>query len=498
MSQAQRGQNKSGYLSEDTIAAITAPPGGAVSIIRVSGPLALTVLEKLSGQDIRSKQTPRKLFKSIIRDGDGTALDDALIAYFVAPASFTGEDCVEFNLHGSPLIATRVLEALQSHGVRQALAGEFSFRAVRNGKINLTQAQATADLIGASNDGAIALALEKMSGTQANLISSLADELRKLAVLGEIGIDFADQDVDEVSLPNLKLRVNGILKKLLHLKQSYSRGTMIQEGIKVAFVGLPNAGKSSFFNALLGEDRSIVSDIAGTTRDVVREKLTLQGYTSSVTLRLEDTAGLRNLRARAASESETSPGSVDNRPSYGSDHDTIEMIGIERTLKAAREADLILLLVDAQANQDAVTSLTEEWRRLGEPRDRTLGVITKMDLGMSEVLRDPATLAAFGLQMWQQTSAVCSDGISEAASAIADFCEKWVRREKGEVLLTRLDHLRSVEDAMDHLERGEQALEIDLFASDVRQALFALDPLIGETVPDDILGRIFSEFCIGK
>ena len=181
-----------------------------------------------------------------------------MFARFVAPQSFTGEDLVEFHLHGGAYLASRVLEVVLALGARQALPGEFSFRAVRNGKMTLSQATAVADLISAANDGAISLALEKLSGTQHRLISSLAQNLRTLSALGEIGIDFSDQDVDEVALPRLKERLAPIVSSLTLLQNSYGRGMRIQEGVSVAFVGLPNAGKSSFFNALLGEDRSIV------------------------------------------------------------------------------------------------------------------------------------------------------------------------------------------------------------------------------------------------
>ena len=475
MSKSSHGQNRSGYLSEDTIAAIAAPPGGAVCLVRVSGPASLSVLSKICGEPILAGLEPRKVIRSSLKDAQGALIDDALFTYFQAPKSFTGEDSVEFFLHGSALVATRFMETLIAMGIRQALPGEFSFRAVRNAKMTLSQAQATADLIGASNEGAATLALEKMSGTQGRLLTSIAEELRRTVMMGEVGIDFSDQDVEEVSLPSLRKRIAPLLVTLEKLRSSYSRGTLIQEGIRVAFVGLPNAGKSSFFNALLGEDRSIVSDIPGTTRDVVKEKLNLRGKRASVTLRLEDTAGLRS----------------------SSDH--VEKMGIERTLKSAGEAELILFLVDAESLDAQFSSLNEQWIKLGRPSTRTLGIITKGDrVSESRMKEVRHKLEVFQLTHWSVTSALTGEGISEAAQDIADFSEKWVHRDQGEVLLTRLDHLNSVNDAISHLNRAAEASEIDLFASDMRQTLHALSPLIGETVPDDILGKIFSEFCIGK
>lgn len=339
----------------------------------------------------------------------------------------------------------------------------------------VSQAQAVADLIGASNDGAVALALEKMSGTQNRLLQEIAVQLRQLAMLGEIGIDFSDQDVDEVSLPNLRKKISGLTDRLQRLRGSYARGSRLQDGVSVAFIGLPNAGKSSFFNALLGEDRSIVSEIAGTTRDVVRERLTLRGREGSVSLRLEDTAGLRNAE------------------------DVIERMGIERSHKAARDADLLLLVVDAGSDEAALELLEQQWKQVGRPDAKSLGILTKCDLHAAPTIEALQTrLKVFGKIQWHETSAVTGEGISEAADRIIEFCSRWTRRDRGEVLLTHLDQVNAVSEAIDHLERALEAPEIDLFASDVKHALRALGPLIGETLPDDILGQIFSKFCIGK
>lgn len=444
-------------------------------MIRISGPRSVEILDRLAGEGLSKTLEPR-ITKRVLLKAAGKTIDDAVVVRFQGPRSFTGEDSVELHVHGGGFVASRVLEEVLGAGARQALPGEFSFRAVRNGKMSLSEAEAIADLIAASNSGAADLALEKMSGTQGRLIRELAEELRQLATLGEIGIDFADQDVDEVALGNLKKRIQPIFRKLEHLRDSFDRGNRVQEGVRVAFVGLPNAGKSSYFNALLGEDRSIVSDVAGTTRDIVRERLTFRGSNGSVTLRLEDTAGLRD----------------------SGDH--VEKMGIERTQNAARDADLLLLVVDGmQSNTDF---LSTEWNRLGKPASRTIGVLSKVDLIGSSGAQVAAVIQdlqkRLGIQNWLPVSALQGDGVSESARAIADFCQKWVKRDQGEVLLTRLDQLASVKRSLDDLRRAQDASEIDLFASDLRQALLSLTPLIGDTVPDDILGRVFSQFCIGK
>lgn len=467
-----KARDRSGYLSEDTIAAITTAVGGAVAMVRISGPGAFEALRALAPGHPAGE--PRKLLRARLTDPlhGGEPLDDALVARFVAPGSFTGEDVVELHIHGGSYLAARLLEILHGLGARQALPGEFSFRAVRNGKMTLSQARAVADLIKASNDDALCLALEKLSGTQNRLIAGLSRDLRRLAALGEVGIDFADQDVDEVSLPSLRARVDSLLAALEKLRASHARGARIQEGIRVALLGLPNAGKSSFFNALLGEDRSIVTDLPGTTRDVIREKLTLRGSRSTITLRLEDTAGLRATDQHA------------------------ERIGIERSRKAAREAELILLVADVTSGTGEIL---EQWKEAGGDASKTIGILAKRDLASDErILAFREATRPLGISRWIETSAVTGAGIADAVDAITEHCGALVFRPKGEVVLTHLDQLDAVVQAIEHLQRARTAPEIDLFASDIRQVLFSLAPLIGETLPDDILGQIFSEFCIGK
>lgn len=475
-------KDRSGYLAEDTIAAIATALGGPISLIRISGPRAFDALELLSRiqESSRAPVAPRYLSRVQLKEPNGKPLDDALAVRFVRPESFTGEDVVELHLHGSPYIAPRILEILAQNGVRQALPGEFSFRAVRNGKLTLNQAQAVADLIAAANDSAVSLALEKMSGSQNRLLHQLAESLRTLAAHGELGIDFADQDVEEISLPRLKQRLEPITHTLIQLRDSYDRGSRIQEGIKVAFLGLPNAGKSSFFNAILGEDRSIVSEIPGTTRDVVTEKITLRGRDQMVTLRLEDTAGLRT------------------------SHDRIERMGIERSRKSASQSDLVLFLIDATTliATGIAESLTQ-WDPIGRPGSKSIGILTKADLLSSTqraelASRIPEFESSFGIAHWATVSSQTGEGITEAIEKITAYCSRWTSRSEGEILLTRVDQLDAISSALDSLKRAREASGLDLFAADIRQALHALARLIGETPPDDILGQIFSQFCIGK
>lgn len=467
--------DKSGYLSLDTIAAVATEVGGAISVIRVSGPEAFSILSQITQSPKSMLSEPRKLCRAILFSEHNEPMDDVLFARFVLPQSYTGENLVEFHLHGGSFTTQRVLETLIAFGARQALPGEFSFRAVRNGKMSLFQAQAVADLIAATNSGAVHLALEKISGAPNHLLSEISEGLRKMAVLGEVGIDFSDQDIDEVSLPVLKKRLEKLAHTLQLLYQSYHRGIRIQEGIRVAFIGLPNAGKSSFFNALLGENRSIVSEHAGTTRDVVHEKLTLRGKTKTVTLRLEDTAGLRETE------------------------NPVEKMGIDRTLESAQKAELILFLVDPNTPMELIEAQWKELNRSQSFENKTVGILTKSDLFSQEKLAALTDqLKSLKIQSWVITSSVLGKGISDASDQIISMCENLVHRNSGEVLLTRIDHFQAVEESLEHLERASAAPELDLFAADLRQALHSLGPLIGETLPDDILGKIFSDFCIGK
>jgi tRNA modification GTPase len=462
---------KENYLSEDTIAALSTPTGGAVAIVRMSGPASFKIHLRLIQAGVHSSElTLRRLTLGTLYSETCELLDQALWVAFARPDTYTGENLIEYHIHGNPWIAQRLLETLSTYGARQALPGEFSFRAVRNGKMSLFQAQAVADLIAATNDSAVSVALEKVTGSQAQHLTSLGQDLREIAALSEIGIDFADQDVEEVSLPRLKERLRPTIQRLEELSHTYSRGVQLQDGVRVALVGLPNAGKSSFFNALLGEDRSIVSEVAGTTRDVIRERLTLRGQKTTVTLRLEDTAGLRSTQ------------------------DAVEKFGIERTLDSARNADLILWIIDPNSFFGSLEQLPAQLAS-----QQVVAVLTKVDTTDSKTL-DSAhkTLHQLGISTTVKISSTTGQGVSKAAQKIAEICEKSLERKPGELILTRLDHANAVHETLTHLRRSVQVPEIDLFASDLRQALNSLAPLIGETLPDDILGKIFSNFCIGK
>lgn len=472
----QKHLDSAGYLSNKTIAALCTPTGGALCVLRLSGSDALSISEKITGTKL-TLSDDRKAKRVWISENT-KKIDDAVITPYFGPRSFTGEDVVEFFLHGSPIIAQKVLDLIFKHGARLALPGEFSFRAVKNGKLQLSQAEAIKELIAAENDFALDLALEKLSGSQHELIEKIRTDLLQLATLSEVGIDFSDQDIDEVSLPRLNARLDEIIRMLENLRGSFDRGKRFTDGVPVALFGLPNAGKSSFFNALLGEDRSIVSDIAGTTRDVVRERLNLRGEKGYVTFKLSDTAGLRRLTGQK-------------------DGDKIEQIGIERTIDAAKKSDLVLLVVDGLDPE--VAQLRKFLDSVGSKN--FLGIVTKKDQVVPEKREKilESLINEFSeVKDWTWISSITLEGVTAIAEKMAAIAERLLERKPGEVVITQVEHLQAIERSLQCLKEAKNSADLVLFATVVRHGMGELGALIGETLPDDVLGKIFSDFCIGK
>ncbi len=468
----ERHFDASGYFSNRTIVALTTPPGGALCGVRISGPAAMEIGSRLGALQF-TREDHRRARRVWIRDGSGAHLDECILLPFFSPHSFTGEDSIELFLHGSPMIAQRVLEECFVHGARLALPGEFSFRAVKNGKLQLSQAEAVKELIAADNDFSLELALEKLAGSQHELVKRVHGDLLQLCTLSEAGIDFSDQDLEEVSLPRLKERLRLVMSSLEALRGSFDRGRRFRDGIPVCIFGLPNAGKSSFFNSLLGEDRSIVSEIAGTTRDVVRERINLRGEAGQVAFRLSDTAGLRV------------------------SSDLVEGLGIERSIQAARESDLVVVVIDGLNSN--LEELKTQFEMVPCEGKQVVLVVSKADL-LSQDARESAhagVRASFGIDPLFVSSRSL-EGVKEVAAKMADLASTLLRRGRGEVVLTQVEHVRAVESSLQILERASGAFDLVLFASDVRHAMNALGPLTGETLPDDVLGKIFSDFCIGK
>jgi tRNA modification GTPase len=468
----QNRLNASGYLAEDTIAALACPPGGAVAIVRLSGPKAQSILCTVTSESTK-KKTHGLLSRTRIRDWTGQQLDDALVACFYAPRSFTGEDVVEFQIHGSPWIASRLLKTLSIAGARLALPGEFSFRAVRNGKLTLSQAQAIPEVIEARSEQSLKIALDQLGGAQARVFSEVAESLRDLLVLSEAGIDFSDQDLEEISLQRLQAKAAGIREKIQSISATFERGNLLRKGLPVAFLGKPNAGKSSLFNALLGEERAIVSEFPGTTRDLLTETLLLSAQGTSILFRVADAAGLRE----------------------GREVESIEREGVLRAKQWCAQATILLLVSEPGTSTQDLEALLHL-----VPKGKTvLGVCTKADR-MSQAKEVPQEWKALGIKHWVMTSAQEGWGIDRLCERLVELALPHLGESSDElgITLTREDHWSATQLAIVALNRSIQSESHELFSADLRHALHALSPWIGETVADDILGKIFSEFCIGK
>jgi len=454
-------------MRTDTIAAIATPPGeGGIGIVRVSGEQAFPIAERLFRRRGRTPlQSHRAYFGAIVDPATGETLDRALLLPFRAPRSYTGEDVVEFHCHGSPYLLRRVLELVWREGARPAEPGEFTLRAFLNGKLDLAQAEAVADLIRARSEAQLRSALALHEGRLSHQVHALGDELLRLLATVEAHIDFSEE-LGELDPHALIPDLQHLLQRLDALLQGARAGRILREGARVAIVGRPNVGKSSLLNALLGEERAITTDIPGTTRDTLEESLIIGG----VPLVILDTAGLRESA------------------------DVVEQIGIERARRAAERADLILFVYDLTApDWDADRALLET---LPAHAPKLL-VGNKMDAA------DPAQVqrACSVFPDSVLISALTGAGLDALQEAILTALE--VQRIGEETLtLTHQRHIQAVADAKRALEHARDALQHgyspDLIAVDLRAAWLALGAITGETADETLVQRIFRDFCIGK
>ena len=447
------------HESETTIVAIATAPGtGGIGVVRLSGPQAADILAALfvPNAKVESLESHR-LYPGRVTDPDsGDAVDEVMAALMRGPHSYTGEDVAEIQAHGSPLILSRIVALAMSAGARQARPGEFTERAYLNGRIDLAQAEAVADLIAARTDRARRQALEVLRGTLSEKIGELGQSLRRALAHVEVEIDFVEEDAGAPGLEAAAAEIERVRKALEELMIGYRTGRLLREGARVALVGAPNAGKSSLFNALLSEDRAIVHGEPGTTRDRLEEWCEIEGFP----VRLVDTAGLREAGG-------------------------VEGVGVALSRKAIEEADLLLLLVDASM------PLCEESRAIIAARDPRLIVVSnKMDLhGAAPVEGSDVAI-----------SVATGEGLAELRALLAS---RLSHEDEGErVLLTRERHRASVGAAADHLTRAAALLREqqapELSSIELRAALEDLAEIAGETTSDEILGLIFGEFCIGK
>lgn len=441
----------------DTIVANATPPGtGGVCIVRLSGPATETIARGMLG----SLPEPRSATLRAFRDRSGERIDTGIALYFPAPASFTGESVLELHGHGGPVVSADLVSAAIAFGARRAGPGEFTQRAFLNGKLDLLQAEAIADLVASGTSQAARAALRSLSGDFSVAVNALAEQLARLRMYVEAAIDFPEEEIDFLSDEALAERVENCSRQIAALRSNVSRGRMLRDGFRVVIVGRPNAGKSSLMNLLSGEDTAIVTDVAGTTRDVLRERIDIDG----LAVELADTAGLRE------------------------DPDRIEAEGIRRAREALKSADAALWLQDA--TEPAADAFDEQ---LGDDV-AVIVVRNKIDLTGER----PGFADAGHTQI--NLSAKTGAGIDALRAAIAELAGTG---DLGEGVFTaRRRHVEALERAAAHFAEGRNALEAqragELFAEEIRLAQEALGEITGAVTTDDLLGRIFSEFCIGK
>ncbi|MGI6193490.1 MAG: tRNA uridine-5-carboxymethylaminomethyl(34) synthesis GTPase MnmE [Christensenellales bacterium] len=447
----------------DTIYALATPLGNGVAVIRISGPQAEGAVCSLFSK--KSGFESHKLYHGLILDGTAP-VDDAMAVIMRAPKSYTGEDTAELHIHGSPAIAKKVLELLSSQGLRLAEPGEFTRRAFENGKLDLSQAEAVMDLVCAAAESQAKAALDQLRGSLKAPVTALQDELTDAIARAEAGIDYPEEDwegeiADEL-IPAL-LRVKDSLRKLA---EGGIQGRIIRDGLKVALCGRPNVGKSTLLNALLGENRAIVTALPGTTRDIIEERVDWMG----LPVRLIDTAGLR------------------------STGDEAEQIGIERARTAMQEADLALILFDgAQPFTEEDEEIAKEAKGLP-----ALAVITKGDL--PQIVTASEVSQKTGLEA-VSVSALSPDGLDALKSAVYTFFESRTPAEKPDALVTNRRHLDAIQTALNAVDSAVLALskqDLDCATIDLRRAWRALGEISGLTVDEAIVDRIFEKFCLGK
>jgi tRNA modification GTPase len=445
-------------MQAETIAAIATPPGrGGVGIVRISGSKASTIASQLTNQSIF---VPRSMNYVSFSTKEGTLLDQGLVVYFKAPHSYTGEDVIEFQAHGSPIILDCLLQECLACGARLAKPGEFSERAFLNDKIDLTQAEAIADLIEASSLTAARMAVRSLQGDFSKQINALNEKIMHLRMYVEAAIDFPEEEVDFLGDGIIAQRLDDLLKDITTLRAQATQGAILREGLSIVIAGKPNAGKSTLINALAGREVAIVTHIAGTTRDVMKEQVLL----GDLPVHLIDTAGLRD------------------------SEDLVEKEGIKRAWEAVRQADCVLMVIDIHNQHEF--DLEEPIRRELPKNVAIITVYNKIDSKINLECTDSNAI---------YLSAKSGQGLDSLITKIKEV----VQYHPAEGLfIARRRHLMALDQAIQFLQTGQQQLQGfragELLAEDLRQAHLKLGEIVGEFTSDDLLGKIFSSFCIGK
>ncbi|MEF2598253.1 MAG: tRNA uridine-5-carboxymethylaminomethyl(34) synthesis GTPase MnmE [Bacteroidales bacterium] len=465
---------------EDTICAPATVPGtGAIAIIRMSGKDSFRIADKVvscKGSTI-SETEGYKLRYGVALEADGTDLDTVLVSVFRSPHSYTGEDSVEISCHSSKFVVERLLQRLVDSGARMAGPGEFTQRAFVNGKMDLAQAEAVADVISSQNAAAHRVAYSQLKGGFSKELKALRDELLKMTSLLELELDFSEEDVEFASRRELSALLDGALRHIHSLTDSFRYGNALRNGVPVAIVGAVNAGKSTLLNALVGDDRAIVSDIAGTTRDTVEETMTIDG----TLFRFIDTAGLRTTQ------------------------DEVEKIGISRSYKKMSEAEIVLALLDVTVpEEENEHSISDIVNNLDVKSQKLIVLLNKVDVLGSNInvsLLNNTVSSPDEKVTKLYISAKTGFGLDTLRTLLSDS-QKTATLDSGQTIVTNLRHYQSLMSAAASLEKVRFSLTTsqtpDLLSEDLRQALHHLSSILGEVTPDEVLGNIFERFCIGK
>lgn len=483
------------YLSSDTICAVATASGGAIGIIRVSGPQAITITDRIfvpatsrdgkQGKKLEERKAYTLAFGNII-GSEGQAVDEVLVSIFHAPHSYTGEHSVEISCHGSAYILQQVMQLLIQNGCRAAGPGEYTQRAFLNGKMDLSQAEAVADLIASNTAASHRMAMNQMRGSFSKELSALRDKLLHLTSLMELELDFSDHEdlefADRAELVTIADKIEHVINRLI---SSFKQGNAIKNGVPVAIIGETNAGKSTLLNLLVGEERAIVSDIHGTTRDVIEDTVTIDGQL----FRFIDTAGIRDT------------------------DDKIESIGIERTIKKTQQAEIVLLLLDATCADKQLQELAP--RVVPLCKDKTLILVyNKCDLiATSSAVPVSSTLSDFSSQELltsEMSSTIKRLSISAKTGAGIEELRKLLSQSfslatesEDDVIVSNIRHIEALRaahaDIVRVLDGLRSSLPTDLVSQDLRSCLYHLGEITGgEIQTDEVLGNIFSHFCVGK
>ncbi len=464
-------------MHTDTIIALATPSGmGAISVIRLSGEDAITIVakhfkSKFGSKDLNTVKSHTIHFGSIL--DDNRVIDEVLVSVFKNPHSYTGENVVEINCHGSVYIQQEIIQLFLKNGCRNATNGEYTLRAFTNGKMDLTQAEAVADLIASDSKASHQIALQQMRGGFSSEIADLREQLLNFASLIELELDFAEEDVEFADRAAFKELVNKLSKILKRLIDSFALGNVFKNGIPIAIVGEPNVGKSTLLNTLLNEEKAIVSDIAGTTRDAIEDEIVING----VTFRFIDTAGIRETE------------------------DVIESIGIKKTYEKIEQAQLVLQLINANsANinemmkqvEQSIDELTSKY-----PNKKILTLLNKVDLLTANQIENLKSKIPNSIML----SAKNKDGIDTLINELTELTNIGAL-SNNQTIVSNSRHFEALTKALTAIKEVEKGIAInissDLLAIDLRQALFHLGEITGAVSTEDLLGNIFANFCIGK